>query len=50
MNTKNIEEEIYEIDNKKYRVITCKAEKSLTKEQLKKLICNYAIKELQKDY
>lgn len=51
MDTKNIEEkEVYEINNKKYTVITSQSENSLSKEQLKKLICNYAMKELQEDY
>ncbi len=51
MDSKNIEEkEIYEINNKKYTVITRISKNSLSKENLKKLICNYAMKELQEDY
>ena len=46
----NIEEkEIYEINNKKYIVITKMSEKSLNKEKLEKIICNYAMKELNQE-
>ena len=48
MDSENIEEkEIYEINNKKYTVITKVSKNSLSKEKLKKLICNYAMKELK---
>ncbi len=51
MDTENIEEkEVYEVNNQKYTVITRQSKDSLSKEQLKKLICNYAMKELQEDY
>lgn len=51
MDRKNIEEkEIYEVNNKKYTVITRQSKDSLNKEQLKKLICNYAMKEIQEEY
>ena len=48
-NLKLEEKEIYEVDSKKYTVITRVSENCLGKESLKKLICNYAMRELQ-DY
>ena len=45
-NSKLEEKEIYEVDNKKYTVITRISENCLSKESLKKLICNYAMREL----
>ena len=51
MGTENLEEkEVYEVNNKKYTVIIRQSKNCLSKEQLKKLICNYAMKELQEDY
>lgn len=51
MENANIEEkEIYEVNNKEYTVITKVSNDVLNKESLKKLICNYAMKELQEDY
>ena len=43
------EKEIYEVDSKKYTVITRVSENCLGKESLKKLICNYAMRELQEN-
>jgi hypothetical protein len=48
-NSKLEEKEIYEVDNKKYTVITRISENCLSKESLKKLICNYAMRELQEN-
>ena len=51
MESTNIEEkEIYEVNNKKYTVITKVSNNVLNKESLKKLICNYVMKELQEYY
>ena len=48
-NSKLEEKEIYEVDSKKYTVITRVSENCLGKESLKKLICNYAMRELQEN-
>lgn len=48
-NTKMEKKEIYEVNNKKYTVITRVSENCLSKESLKKLLCNYAIRELQEN-
>ena len=48
-NTKLEKKEIYEVDNKKYTVITRVSENCLSKESLKKLLCNYAMRELQEN-
>lgn len=48
-NSKLEEKEIYEVDSKKYTVITRVSENCLDKESLKKLICNYAMRELQEN-
>ena len=46
-NSKLEEKEIYEVDSKKYTVITRISENCLSKESLKKLICNNAMREFQ---
>ena len=55
-NSKLEEKEIYEVDNKKYMIRKCLwtqitriSENCLSKESLKKLICNYAMRELQEN-
>ena len=48
-NSKLEEKEIYEVDSKKYTVITRVSENCLGKESLKKLICKYAMRELQEN-
>ena len=48
-NSKLEEKEIDEVDSKKYTVITRISENCLSKESLKKLICNYAMRELQEN-
>lgn len=50
MEISNLEEkEIYEVDGKKYTVITRVSENCLDKESLKRLICSYAMRELQEN-
>lgn len=41
------EKEIVEINNNKYEVVTRKSSNSFTKEQLRKLIYQYALEELK---
>lgn len=50
MNEKGYEkEEIVEVDNEKYTVITKIAKDVLSKDKLVKLICNYAIREINEE-
>lgn len=50
MDKANMEKkEICEVNNKKYTVITRTSKESLNKENLVKLICNYAINELKQE-
>ena len=48
-NSKLEEKEIYEVDSKKYTLIKRVSENCLGKESLKKLICIYAMRELQEN-